>query len=312
MTTAGPTSPPGPAGLSRNRRRPLEQGTLLLLGAAALLSVLVTIGIVFTLLREGLPFFTGEGVGVWDFLSGTTWQPNAHKFGVLPLLVASLWIAGMAAAVAIPLGLGAAIYLSEYAHERVRRTVKPILELLAGMPTIVLGFFAIDSLTPFLQNVGIIGKHQLFSALSAGIVVGLLITPFISSLSEDAMRAVPRSMREGAYGVGATKRVVASRIVLPAALSGVVAAIVLGISRAVGETLAVTLAAGTQPRLTSDPTQGMQTITAYIVAISKGEATRGTVQYNSIFAVGLLLFVVTLIINIIALRFVRRFRTVYQ
>ena len=201
MTTAGPTPSPGPAGLRRNRRRPQEQVTLLLLGAAALVSVLVTVGIVFTLLKEGLPFFTDQGVGVWDFLSGTTWQPNAEKFGVLPLLVASLWIAGMAAAVAIPLGLGAAIYLSEYAHERVRRTVT-VLELLAGMPTIVLGFFAIDSLTPFLQDVGIIGKNQLFSALSAGIVVGLLITPFISSLSEDAMRAVPRSMREGAYGVG--------------------------------------------------------------------------------------------------------------
>ena len=312
MTTAGPTSAPGPAGLARNRRRPLEQATLLLLGAAALVSVLVTVGIVVTLLREGLPFFTEGGVGLWDFLSGTTWQPNAERFGVLPLLTASLWIAGIAALVAIPLGLGAAIYLSEYAHEGVRRTVKPILELLAGMPTIVLGFFAIDSLTPFLQDAGVIGKGQLFSALSAGIVVGLLITPFISSLSEDAMRAVPRSMREGAYGVGATKRVVASRVVLPAALSGVVAAIVLGISRAVGETMAVTLAAGTQARLTGDPTEGMQTITAYIVAISKGEATRGSVQYNSIFAVGILLFLVTLIINIVALRFVRRFRTVYQ
>ena len=231
---------------------------------------------------------------------------------MLPLLVASLWIAGIAALVAVPLGLGAAIYLSEYARERVRRTVKPILELLAGMPTIVLGFFAIDSLTPALQSLGVIDRNQLFSALSAGIVVGLLITPLISSLSEDALRAVPRSMREGAYGIGATKRVVAMRIVLPAALSGVMASIVLGISRAVGETMAVTLAAGTQPRLSSDPTEAMQTITAYIVAISKGEATRGTIQYQSIFAVGLLLFVVTLLINIVAVRFVRRFRTVYQ
>ena len=312
MTTAGPPSPLGPAGLRRNRRRPLEQATLLLLGAAALVSVLVTVGIVFTLLREGLPFFTDGGVGLWEFLSGTTWQINAEEFGVLPLLVASLWIAGIAALVAVPLGLGAAIYLSEYAHEGVRRTVKPVLELLAGMPTIVLGFFAIDSLTPLLQDAGVIEKGQLFSALSAGIVVGLLITPLISSLSEDAMRAVPRSMREGAYGVGATRRVVASRVVLPAALSGVMAAIVLGVSRAVGETMAVTLAAGTQPVLSEDPREGMQTITAYIVAISKGEATRGTVQYNSIFAVGILLFVVTLVINIIALRFVRRFRTVYQ
>ena len=283
---------------------------LLLLGAAALVSILVTVGIVVTLLREGLPFFSD--VSFADFISGTTWQPNAGSFGVLPLLVATLWIAAIAAMVAIPLGLGAAIYLSEYAAEPVRRTVKPILELLAGMPTIVLGFFAIDSLTPALQNAGIIGENQLFSALSAGIVVGLLITPLISSLSEDALRAVPRSMREGAYGVGATKRVVATRIVLPAALSGVMASIVLGISRAIGETMAVTLAAGTQARLSSDPTEGMQTITAYIVAISKGEASRGTVQYQSIFAVGLLLFVITLAINIVAVRFVRRFRTVYQ
>src|SRR5688500_535540 len=223
---------PGPAGLRRTRRRPMEQAVLLLLGAAAIVSVLATVGIVATLLGEGLPFF-GE-VDLWDFLSGTTWQPNAEKFGVLPLLVASLWIAGIAALVAVPLGLGAAIYLSEYAREGVRRTVKPILELLAGMPTIVLGFFAIDSLTPALQGLGVIDQNQLFSALSAGIVVGLLITPLISSLSEDALRAVPRSMREGAYGVGATKRVVATRIVLPAALSGVMASIVLGISRAVG------------------------------------------------------------------------------
>jgi phosphate transport system permease protein len=176
----------------------------------------------------------------------------------------------------------------------------------------VLGFFALDSLTPALRDLGVIGPNQIFSALSAGIVVGVLITPLISSLAEDAMRAVPRAMREGAYGVGATRRVVASRIVLPAALSGVMAAIVLGLSRAVGETMAVTLAAGTQPNLSEDPRDPMQTITAYIVAISKGEATRGSVQYQSIFAVGILLFVVTLLINIVAVRFVRRFRTVYQ
>ena len=288
----------------------MEQVTLLLLGAAALVSVLVTVGIVVTLLGESVPFF--QEVGLGDFLTGTTWQPNAGEFGVLPLLTASLWIAGIAALVAVPLGLGAAIYLSEYAAEPVRRTVKPILELLAGMPTIVLGFFALESLTPALQNAGVLSENQIFSALSAGIVVGLLITPLISSLSEDALRAVPSAMREGAYGVGATKRVVATRIVLPAALSGVMASIVLGISRAVGETMAVTLAAGTQPNLSDDPTQPMQTITAYIVAISKGEASRGTTQYESIFAVGILLFVVTLVINIIALRFVRRFRTVYQ
>jgi phosphate transport system permease protein len=288
----------------------VEQAVLLLLGAAAVVSVLVTIGIVVTLLTEGLDFFREVNIG--DFLLGTTWQPVSGEFGVLPLLVASLWIAGIAALVAIPLGLGAAIYLSEYASEPFRRTTKPILELLAGMPTIVLGFFALDSITPALQDVGVIPDGQLFSALSAGIVVGVLITPLISSLSEDAMRAVPRSMREGAYGLGATKRIVSTRVVLPAALSGVMAAIVLALSRAVGETMAVTLAAGTQPILTSDPRDPMQSITAYIVAISKGEATRGSMQYTSIFAVGILLFVVTLIINLVAVRFVRRFRTVYQ
>jgi phosphate transport system permease protein len=298
------------APLARSRRRPLEQLTLLLLGAAALVSVLVTVGIVVTLVNEGAPFF--QDVPLTDFLTGTVWEPVNGSYGVLPLLTASLMIAGIAGVVAVPLGLGAAIYLSEYAAEPFRKSVKPVLELLAGMPTIVLGFFALDSLTPALQSLGVVGKNQIFSALSAGIVVGLLITPLISSLSEDAMRAVPRAMREGAYGVGATRRVVASRIVLPAALSGVMAAIVLGVSRAVGETMAVTLAAGTQPNFTANPTDPMQTITAYIVAISKGEATRGSTQYQSIFAVGILLFVVTLAINLVAVRFVRRFRTVYQ
>jgi len=190
--------------------------------------------------------------------------------------------------------------------------VKPVLELLAGMPTIVLGFFALDSVTPTLHRLGIIPDTQLFNALSAGIVVGLLITPLISSLSEDALRAVPTAMRDGGYGVGATRRIVSLRIVLPAALSGVMAAIVLGVSRAVGETMAVTLAAGTQPALTGDPRDGMQTITAYIVQVSGGEAQRGSIQYESIFAVGILLFIVTLLINIVAIRFVRRFRTVYH
>jgi phosphate transport system permease protein len=306
------THGPGPAAIGRRRRRPMEQAIILLLAAAAVVSVLVTVGIVFTLLEEGIPFFTEGNVSLWDFLTGTTWQPVNDAFGVLPLLAASLYIAGIAGLVAIPLGLGSAIYLSEYAPERVRRSVKPVLELLAGMPTIVLGFFALDSVIPALQKAGIVQENQLFSALGAGIVVGVLITPLISSLSEDAMRAVPNAMREGAYGVGATKRHVATRIVFPAALSGITAGIVLGLSRAVGETMAVTLAAGTQPNLTWDPTAPMQTITAYIVQVSQGEAARGSVQYESIFAVGILLFVVTLIINIVAVRFVRRFRTVYQ
>jgi phosphate transport system permease protein len=303
---------PKRAAIGHRRRHPIEQGIILLLAAAAVVSILVTVGIVFTLVEEGLPFFTDADVSLWEFLTGTTWQPVSELWGVLPLLAASLYIAAIAGCVAIPLGLGSAIYLSEYAPEGVRRTVKPILELLAGMPTIVLGFFALDSIIPALQDLGIVREGQLFSALGAGIVVGILITPLISSLSEDAMRAVPDAMREGAYGVGATKRHVGTRIVFPAALSGITAGIVLGLSRAVGETMAVTLAAGTQPNLTWDPTAPMQTITAYIVQVSQGEAQRGSVQYQSIFAVGILLFVVTLLINMVAVRFVRRFRTVYQ
>ncbi|MCC6833193.1 MAG: phosphate ABC transporter permease subunit PstC [Thermoleophilia bacterium] len=291
------------------RFRPAEQGVVLLLAAAATVSVLVAVGIVFTLVEEGAGFW--GSVSPWDFFTGTEWFPVDRVYGVLPLLSASVTIAVLAAIVAVPIGIGSAIYLSEYAGERTRRIVKPILELLAGMPTIVLGFFALESVTPALQDIGILGRDQLYNALSAGIVVGLLIVPLIASLSEDAFRAVPAAMREGAYGLGATRRVVATRIVFPAALSGVMASIVLALSRAIGETMAVTLAAGTQPNFTADPTEPMQTITAVIVAVSKGEATRGTELYESIFAIGLVLFAVTMLINIAAVALVRRFRTVY-
>jgi len=295
----------------RSRRRGRgEQAILFFLAAAAVVSVFITIGIVVTLFGEGFGFF--RDVSVTEFLFGTEWSPIDDKWGVLPLLAGSLYIALIAAVVAIPLGVGAAIYLSEYAPERVRRIVKPILEILAGMPTIVLGFFAIDTLTPALQNIGAIPNGQTFSALSAGIVVGLLILPLISSLSEEAIRAVPRSMREGAYGLGSTKPTVCMKIVVPAALSGIVASCVLGLSRAVGETMAVSLAAGVRPNLSANPTSEMQSITSYIVQVVRGEAQRGTPQYNSIFAVGILLFVLTFIINLVAVAIVRRFRTVYQ
>lgn len=287
-----------------------EQIILLALGGAALVSVFITVGIVFTLFGEGAAFFSD--VSIKEFLTGTEWSPREGEWGVLPLLSGSIMIALIAALVAIPLGVGAAIYLSEYAPERVRRTVKPILEILAGMPTIVLGFFAIDTLTPALRDIGLLAEGQNFSALSAGIVVGLLILPLISSLSEEAIRSVPRSLREGAFGLGATKPTVSLRIVVPAALSGIVASCVLGLSRAVGETMAVALAAGLTPNLTADPTGEMQTITSYIVQVVRGEAARGTTQYESIFAVGILLFIVTFIINLVAVAIVRRFRTVYQ
>jgi len=302
------TPPDRPRARRSARGRFGEKAVLLALAAAATISVLVTVGIVVVLVEEGALFFTD--VPITEFFTGTQWFPLEGKFGVLPLLNASIVIALIAAVVAVPLGLGSAIYLSEYAPERLRRVVKPVLEILAGMPTIVLGFFALDAVTPALQMV--FPGLGLYNALAAGIVVGLLITPLISSLSEDAMRAVPNSMREGAFGLGATRRVVSLRVVVPAALSGIVASIVLAISRAIGETMAVTLAAGTIPNLSWNPLEGMQTITAYIVQVSKGEATRGSLQYDSIFAVGLLLFVVTLVINIIAVRIVRKYRTVYQ
>jgi phosphate transport system permease protein len=283
---------------------------VLALGAAAAVSILMTVGIVALLVEEGTGFF--HNASVVDFFTGTEWFPVNGQFGVLPLLWASIFIALLASLVAIPLGLGSAIYLAEYAPERVRSVVKPVLELLAGIPTIVLGFFALDSVTPVLQGAGLIPDGRIFNALAAGIVVGVLITPLISSLSEDAMRSVPNALREGAFGLGATRAAVVCRVVVPAALSGIVASIVLALSRAVGETMAVTLAAGTQPNLTLDPLQGMQTITAYIVAVSKGEASRGSLQYESIFVVGLLLFVVTLLINLLAIRIVRRYRTAYE
>lgn len=306
MTTAPPTS----GSIRTGRRRPGEQVALLLLGAAGVVSVLVTVGIVFTLIEEGAGFWRDISLG--DFLTGTEWFPLNDQYGVLPLLVASLQIAAIAACVAVPIGLGSAIYLAEYAPDRVRRIVKPVLELLAGMPTIVLGFFALESITPALQSVGIIPEGRIYNMLAAGIVVGLLIVPTIASLSEDALRAVPRAMREGAFGLGATRRVVATRIVLPAALSGVMASIVLALSRAVGETMAVTLAAGVQPALTADPRDPVQTITAVIVQTSKGEATRGSIQYESIFAIGAVLFVVTLLVNLVAVALVKRYRTIYH
>lgn len=306
MSTATPDTP---AGLRTRRIRPLEQGTLLILGSAAALSVLITVGIVFTLVEEGWGFWSK--VSPVDLLTGRNWFPVSDEFGVLPLLSGSVMIALLAGIVAVPVGLGSAIYLSEYASPRARGLIKPVLELLAGMPTIVLGFFALDTINPALQTLGIVDRNQIYSYIAAGLVVGLLIVPFIASLSEDALRAVPRSMREGAYGLGATRRVVATRIVVPAALSGIMASIVLALSRAVGETMAVTLAAGTQPNLTANPLDQGQTITSVIVAVSKGEASRGTTLYQSIFAIGLVLFVVTLVINIIAVQIVRRFRTVY-
>ena len=287
----------------------LIKGFLLL---AALISLLTTFGIVYALLEETIVFF-GD-VGLHDFLFGTKWTPlfEPPSFGVLPLVVGTFATTLIGLVVAIPLGLGAAIFLSEYARPRVRKVVKPIIELLAGIPTIVFGYFALTFFTPeilrgvFNLNVGI------FNALAAGIIIGFLIIPIVASISEDAMRSVPQSLREGAFGLGASKLQTTLRVVFPAALSGIVASIVLAMSRAVGETMVVLIAGGQQPQWGADVGKSMETLTAFIGATAKGDVPTGSTEYKTLFAVGMTLFVITLVINIISIRLVRKYRQVYE
>ena len=294
------------------RRRPWSERIIeALLFAAASLGVLTTIGIVVLLTYQTVQFF--QIVNLIDFLTGTVWSASIepYKFGVLALVSGTLLVATIAMIIGTPLGLLSAILLSEYSSNRVRNIVKPVLETIAGIPTIVLGFFAINFLSPdvlkpiFGDDIGI------FSALAGGIVVGILITPLIASISEDAMRAVPRGLREGAYAMGATKFEVVRKVVLPAAVSGVMASIVLAMSRAVGETMAVVLAVGTRPQLTFNPLESVQTMTAFIVQITQGETSQGSVQFLSLFAVAMVLFVITLALNLASAWIVRRYRTVY-
>jgi phosphate transport system permease protein len=280
--------------------------------AAALISVLTTTGIVLSLLEETIAFF-GE-VGIGDYLFGTDWTPlfEPPSFGVLPLVAGTMAVSLIGMAVAVPLGLGAAIYLSEYARPRVRKTIKPILELLAGVPTIVFGYFALTFFTPEVLR-GLVGLDAaIFNGLSAGIIIGFLIVPTIASISEDAMSAVPASLREGSFGLGASKLQTTLRVVFPAALSGIVASIVLGLSRAVGETMVVVIAAGLSPQWGANPLKAMETMTAFIAGTAKGDAATGSVAYKTIFAVGTTLFVITLVMNLISIRFVRRYRQVYE
>ena len=278
---------------------------------AALVSVLTTVAIVVALLPPTLEFFSE--VPLLDFLTGTNWAPlfADAQFGVVPLVAGTLVITFIAVLVAVPLGLGSAIYLSEYATTSVRKTVKPILEVLAGIPTVVFGFFALQFVTPFLQSV-LPFQIEIYNALSAGIVMGIMIIPTIASLSEDAMSAVPNSLRDGAYALGSTKRQVATRVVVPAALSGIVAACVLGVSRAIGETMIVTIAAGGRPNLSWNPLEGMQTMTAFIASAAGGDLPVDSVGYRTIFAVGALLFLITLVMNMISIQLVRKYREVYE
>jgi phosphate transport system permease protein len=285
------------------------EGSLFVAGA---ISILTTVGIVWVLLSEALLFFRSGEVSLVDFFTGTTWQPRIGEFGVLPLVNATLMVSGIAMLVALPLGLATAIYLSEYASPRVRTFMKPILEILAGIPTVVYGYFALTFMTPLLRNVLGPDTVQIFNTASAGIVVGILIIPLVSSLSEDALHAVPDALRQASYGLGATKLETSIKVILPAALSGITAAFVVAISRAVGETMIVAIAAGAGPKFTFNPFESAETMTGHIVRISGGDLSYNSIDYNSIFAIGLLLFFMTLTLNILSRRIVSRFREVYE
>lgn len=295
-------------GLTRRHRNERIISVALFLCSAV--SVLTTLGIVAVLVLESVAFF--RHVPLLDFLTGRQWTPlfQDQQFGVLPLLTGSVLIAVIAAVVALPLGLAAAIYLSEYAGDRVRGILKPVLEILAGVPTVVYGFFALTFVTPIIRSIW--PGTDVFNALSAAIVVGIMIIPMVSSMSEDAMSAVPRALREGAYALGATKFEVATRTVVPAALSGIIASFILAISRAIGETMIVTIAAGGVANMTVNPLRSVQTMTAYIAQTATGELAHGSVEYQTIFAVGLTLFLITLIMNIASIFVLRRFREVYE
>ncbi len=292
---------------TRNLREKIIEGVLF---ACAGLSTLVTVGIVVVLLSETVGFF--REVSIVEFFTSTEWTPlfQEKHFGILPLAAGSIQIAVGAAVIALPTGLLTAIFLSEYAHERVRKILKPTLEILAGVPTVVYGYFALTFITPILRSVW--PETQVFNAASASIVVGIMIIPTVSSLAEDALRAVPRALRQGAYGLGATKMEVSLKVVVPAALSGIIASFILAISRAVGETMAVTIAAGNTPQLTLNPLESIQTMTAYIVQVSLGDTPVGTIEYRTLFAVGMTLFVMTLAMNILSQWVLSRFREVYE
>jgi phosphate transport system permease protein len=299
---------------ARTRRSVGEQAVKVLLALAALVSVLTTTGIVVTLIGEAVRFF--EKVSFGDFFFQTDWAPLAggeqQAFGVLPLIWSTLYLTIVGMLVAVPLGLGVGVYLAEYASTRVRRIFKPVVEVLAGIPTIVFGYFALTFFTPNVLQDALKVDVQVFNGLSAGIILGILVLPTIASLSEDAMSAVPQSLREGAFGLGAAKWQVVVRVVMPAALSGIVAALVLGASRAIGETVVILVAAGNAPNLSLDLTESHQNMAAFIANTARSDVSAGSVAYGTIFAVGATLFVMTLVLNLVAIRVVRRFRQAYE
>jgi phosphate transport system permease protein len=316
---AGNIAASGSAGLPARRLeapspRYGEKAIKAFLALCAALSVITTTAIVIALLGPALGFF-GE-VAPGDFFLKSEWAPAQDLFGVLPLVVGTFNVVLWGMLFAIPIGLGAAIYLSEYARPRVRKTVKPVLEILAGIPTVAIGFFGVSFVVPLLQDIWpgefLGGPPGFFMAGAAGLCVGLMIVPIISSLSEDAMSAVPAGLREGAYALGASKMRVALRVVFPAALSGIVASIVLAVSRAVGETMIVILVAGNTPNLTLNPVEPIQAMTAYIGVAATGDIAQNTIEYDTVFAVGVLLFAITLVMNLFSIRMVRKYRQVYE
>jgi len=299
-----------PSRLRAERRRWGEDVVKGVLALCALVSVATTIGIVVALFEPAIDFF--REVDFFDYITGTRWAPlfaNAD-FGVLPLVAGTVSVTIWACVVCMPFGLGAAIYLSEYAQPRTRAVLKPALELLAGIPTVVFGYFALLFVTPLLRDLGL--DVAVFNALAAGLVMGVMLIPTVASLSEDAMSAVPRDLRSGAYALGSTRLQVSTRIVVPAAVSGIVASYVLAISRAVGETMIVLIAAGQQPTLTFDPVKAVETMTAFIAATGTGDVPTGSIEYKTIFAVGLTLFVATLVMNFFSIRLVRKYREIYD
>ena len=294
----------------RDRAKLIQLIVKIICGAFAAISILTSFGIVGTLIFDTLRFF--QEVSLWNFLTDPKWTPlfSSKQFGIFVLISATVLIAFISILVAIPLGLLSAIFLSEYASPQLRRILKPLLEILAGVPTIVYGYFALLTVTPILKV--FIPELKIFNALSAALVLGIMITPMIASLSEDAIYAVPQRLRDGAYALGATKRETVTSVVLPAALSGIVSSIILAISRAVGETMIVSVAAGANPVLGFNPFQSVMTMTAFIVQIVKGDAPYGTTIYYTLFAVGTTLFLMTLVLNIFSFWFVRRFREKYD
>jgi len=291
-------------------KRPSEKIIEVGLAGSAAITILITLGIIWVLFSESFAFFSK--VSLWDFLTDTQWTPlfTQKHYGILPLLMGTMLTTLIAVITAMPIGLTIAIYLSEYANKNFRKRIKPLMEILAAIPTVVYGFFALTVVTPFLQS--FIPGVGTFNALSAGLVMGIMIVPLVTSLSEDALYAVPKSLREASYGMGATRFQTAFKVVVPAAYSGIMVSLILAIGRAVGETMVVAVAAGQQPILTLDPRQGVETITAYIVQISLGDVAHGSLEYNTIFAAGVMLFLFTFTLNHISYRLKKRYQEKYE